>query len=68
MSATTTVLSVLLVLVIVISISFFIEEPSYKLAYFMLVGLGFLCFLNIYLTVFYYIKLRNDPRNSRTNG
>ena len=41
-------------------ISFFIVETSYKLAYFLLVGLGFLCLLNIYLTVYYYIKLRND--------
>jgi hypothetical protein len=55
--------SILIFLVIVffiITISFFITEPTYKLAYFLLVGLGFLCILNIYLSIFYYIKLRND--------
>ena len=56
---TSTILILLIILVIIISISFFIDEPSYKLAYFLIVGLGFLCILNIYLTIFYYIKLRN---------
>ena len=59
MAETSNILIVLILISIVVSISFFISEPSYKLAYFMIVGLAFLCLLNIYLTVFYYIKIRN---------
>lgn len=56
---TSSILIVLLIISVIVTISFFITEPSYKLAYFMIVGLGFLCLLNIYLTIFYYIKIRN---------
>jgi len=59
MAETSNILIILILIIIVITISFFITEPSYKLAYFMIVGLAFLCLLNIYLTVFYYIKIRN---------
>lgn len=54
------ILIFLIIIFFIITISFLITEPSYKLAYFLLVGLGFLCILNIYLTIFYYIRLRND--------
>ena len=59
MADTSSILIVLILISIIVTVSFFITEPSYKLAYFMIVGLGFLCLLNIYLTVFYYIKIRN---------
>lgn len=39
----------------------FIEDKIYKIYYFMIVALGTLTFINIWLTVTYYIKLRNDP-------
>ena len=59
MAETSSILIVLILISIIVTVSFFITEPSYKLAYFIIVGLGFLCLLNIYLTVFYYIKIRN---------
>ena len=57
----TTVLIIVLVYLTCITISLFIEESKLRLAFYLLVGLGTLCFLNIYLTITYYIKLRNDP-------
>jgi hypothetical protein len=55
-----TILLFIIIGLIAISISFFIIEPTYKLAYFMLLGLAFICLLNIYLTIFYYVKIRNS--------
>ena len=57
----TTVLIIVLVYLTCITISLFIEEMKLRLAFYLLVGLGTLCFINIYLTITYYIKLRNDP-------
>lgn len=57
----TTVLILVLVYLTCITISLFIDEMKLRLAFYLLVGLGTLCFLNIYLTVVYYIKLRNEP-------
>lgn len=57
---TSSILIVLILISVIVTISFFIQEPSYKLAYFMIIGLAFLCLLNIYLTVAYYIKIRNS--------
>jgi hypothetical protein len=38
-----------------------IPETKYKIAYYMILMLLFLSVLNIYLSVVYYIQLRNDP-------
>jgi hypothetical protein len=38
-----------------------IPEVKYKIAYYMILVLLFLSVLNIYLSVVYYIQLRNDP-------
>jgi hypothetical protein len=38
-----------------------IPETKYKIAYFMIVMLLVLTILNMYLSIVYYIKLRNDP-------
>ena len=65
---TSSILIVLLIISVIVTISFFITEPSYKLAYFMIIGLGFLCLLNIYLTVFYYIKIRNTEGTAGPMG
>ena len=65
---TSSILIIIILISIVVTISFFITEPSYKLAYFMIIGLAFLCLLNIYLTVFYYIKIRNSDGNPGPMG
>ena len=42
-------------------ISMFIEEKRLRLAFYLIVALATLCFINLYLTFTYYIKLRNEP-------
>jgi hypothetical protein len=55
-----TFLILLIFAVIFISIGFMIPETKYKIAYYMILMLLFLSVLNIYLSVVYYIQLRND--------
>ena len=56
---TTTFLIMLMIAIIFISIGFMITDTKYKIAYYMCVVLVALCLLNIYLSVVYYIQLRN---------
>ena len=55
-----TLLILLIFSIIFISIGFMIPETKYKIAYYMILILLFLSILNIYLSVVYYIQLRND--------
>jgi hypothetical protein len=50
-----------MIMAVAIIISLFIEDRTYKIYYFLILALGFLTFLNCYLGVIYYIKLRNEP-------
>ena len=54
-----TLLIILIVFIIFFSISFFIPETKYRIAYYMILALLFLSGLNIYLSIVYYIQLRN---------
>lgn len=56
-----TFLILLMISLIFISIGFMIPETKYKIAYFMIVMLLGLTVLNVYLSIIYYIQLRNDP-------
>lgn len=56
-----TLLILLIFSVIFISIGFMIPETKHKIAYYMILMLLCLSVLNIYLSVVYYIQLRNDP-------
>ena len=55
-----TLLILLIFAVIFISIGFMIPETKYKIAYYMILMLLCLSILNIYLSIVYYIQLRND--------
>jgi hypothetical protein len=55
-----TFLILLIISLILISIGFMIPEVKYKIAYFMIVCLLGLSVLNVYLSIVYYIQLRND--------
>lgn len=55
-----TFLILLIFAVIFISIGFMIPETKYKIAYFMILVLLILSVLNVYLSIVYYIQLRND--------
>lgn len=54
-----TILIVLIIFIIAFSISFFIQETKYRIAYYMILALLFLSALNVYLSIVYYIQLRN---------
>ena len=56
-----TFLILLIIVLILISIGFLIPESIYKVAYFMIVCLLGLTVLNVYMSIIYYIQLRNDP-------
>jgi hypothetical protein len=57
----TTALVILVFAILFISIGFMIPETKYKVAYYMILALLTFSILNIYLSVVYYIQLRNDP-------
>ena len=57
----TTFLILVTIYIVAISISMFIEDKTQKIYYFMIIGLGTLVYLNVYLSITYYIKLRNEP-------
>ncbi len=57
----TTLLIIIVIFLILVVISMFIEDKTYKLYYFLIVALAVLTFLNVYLSIIYYIKLRNEP-------
>ena len=56
-----TFIILLIISLILISIGFMIPEVKYKIAYFLIVCLLGLTVLNVYLSIVYYIQLRNDP-------
>ena len=63
-----TFLILLMIVLILISIGFMIPETTYKVAYFMIVCLLGLTILNVYMSIIYYIQLRNDPGVAGTVG
>ena len=63
-----TLLIILIVFIIAFSISFFIQEIKYRIAYYMILALLFLSGLNIYLSIVYYIQLRNTPGTPGVQG
>jgi hypothetical protein len=56
-----TFLILIIIVLILISIGFMIPENMFKIAYFMIVCLLGLTILNVYMSIIYYIQLRNDP-------
>ena len=63
-----TLLIILIVFIIFFSISFFIPETKYRIAYYMILALLFLSGLNIYLSIVYYIQLRDTTGIPGTQG
>lgn len=57
----TTFIIFCIIIVVAIVISLFIDDKTYKIYYFLILALAGLTFLNCYLAVIYYIKLRNEP-------
>ena len=55
-----TFLILAILFIIIISMSLMIEDSKYRLAFYLVCGLGFLTILNMYLGITYYISLRND--------
>ena len=57
----TTIFILLILFIIFFGISFMIQDFKYRVCYYMVLALLFLASLNIYLSVVYYIQLRNTP-------
>jgi hypothetical protein len=55
----TTLLIIMIIFIIFFSISFMIQDIKYRVSYYMILALLFLATLNIYLSIVYYIQLRN---------
>jgi len=64
----TTILIIILIYMSLMIIGSFIEERKLKLAYYLIVALGTLCFINLYLTFTYYVRLRNEAGVSGPQG
>jgi len=54
-------LIILIIFIIFFGISFMIQDIKYRVCYYMILALLFLASLNIYLSIVYYIQLRNLP-------
>ena len=60
-SSLATIFILLIIFIIFFGISFMIQDVKYRVCYYMILALLFLASLNIYLSVVYYIQLRNTP-------
>ena len=56
-----TIFIILIIFIIFFGISFMIQDIKYRVCYYMVLALLFLASLNIYLSIVYYIQLRNTP-------
>lgn len=65
---TISILTLIIILIIFIVINFFIKDTKLKMAYWFIVGLLFLTIMNIYMSIVYYIKLREDPGEPGLRG
>ena len=56
-----TIFIILIIFIIFFGVSFMIQDVKYRVCYYMILALLFLASLNIYLSIVYYIQLRNTP-------
>ena len=56
-----TIIIILIIFIIFFGVSFMIQDVKYRVCYYMILALLFLASLNIYLSIVYYIQLRNTP-------
>jgi len=63
-----TLLVIILIYVILLVISQFIDDFNLRIAYWFVVALATLTIMNIYLSISYYIKLRSDPGSPGPRG
>lgn len=61
-------LIIIFIFVILMVIGFMIQEPNLKLSYYLSVGLGIFTIINIYLTITYYMELRNKRGEKGPQG
>lgn len=65
------VISILIIIGIFIAfiiISFFIKDTKLQIAYWSVIGLLTLTIINLYMSISYYIKLREDPGKPGSRG
>ena len=66
--STMTILTIILIYLIFFIINLFIEDFNTRLAYWFIIILGTLAFINLYLSILYYIRLRNEPGKPGPRG
>ena len=59
---------IIFIFVILMVIGFMIKEPNLKISYYLSVGLGIFTIINIYLTITYYMELRNKRGEPGSKG
>jgi hypothetical protein len=59
---------IIFIFVILMVIGFMIQEPNLKISYYLSVGLGIFTIINIYLTITYYMELRNKRGEPGVKG
>jgi hypothetical protein len=65
---TSTMLIIILIYLTFFIINLFIQDFNTRLAYWFIIALGTLAFMNLYLSVLYYIRLRNEPGEPGSRG
>lgn len=63
-----TILTIILIYLVFFIINLFIEDFNTRLAYWFIVALATLAFMNLYLSILYYIRLRNEPGKPGSRG
>ena len=65
---TSALLTIILIYLVFFIINLFIEDFNTRLAYWFIVALGTLALMNLYLSILYYIRLRNEPGKPGPRG
>ena len=55
-----TIIIFLVIIILLYMMSMSIEDPQHKMSFWLIIALGLITVFNIYLSIMYYIKLRNE--------
>lgn len=62
------ILLLILIFIIIIVINQYIVDNNYRLIFFFVIGLAVLTIMNLYISIVYYIKLRNEKGKRGPRG
>jgi len=55
-----TIVTFFIIFVLLYMVSISIEDPQYKMSFWLIIALALITIFNIYLSIMYYVKLRNE--------